>query len=1446
MDPNDRNIRIFISSTFRDMHAERDHLVRFVFPELKEKCRKHGVNLIDVDLRWGVTEEDAEDGKALDICLDVIDSCRPYFLGLLGHRYGHIPANHAHSITAQEIYHGVLHNDIPRQVVNLRSIIDGRLEGKALTQKQIDCLVRCYQWNADKGKYLLKAGASPEELEIIRAAFQQYSTYRRDRSFFFVRSESFTGKLAGENPEDFYETDGENQAKLVVLKQKIIDEGLYSYEYNDVETFGGKVRDVLWERIEAEIGEQVGEERGWLEEEAEFHELFMADRTRRFVGRQDFLDQMHAFCESDNEPSMMVITGESGSGKSALMGRFAEEALNHHPDWLIIPHFLGASPTSTNLRQTLKRFCTYLNQQMDTLEEVPEDIKELIHTFPDLLSKAAEQRKILIVLDAVNQLENTDSAHGMYWLPQDLPANVRVVISTLKGGVFDALRSRRVKPNVKELTGLNENEISELIADYLKEIRREFPNKQIEQTFFEKVKAGIPLHIQVALEELRVFGDIKEFENRVNSLPDNILALFSQVLERIETDFNPELVRDCMSLIACGKHGMTAEELQALLCTHAPRIDQQIQTEKLPDMLWARLYRAFSAYLFERSGVIDFLHGQLKEAVGKRYLLEEAVRTKTHKGIADYFISQTWLHNTSANLRSLSERCYHLTRASMWEKLEATLLDFSYTECYCTYFDIVYDAGHPIGHGGAFYLLDDLRMVNGESSVPQGLRELIVTFRDVLIRALPMVRTYPEGLAQHIINALVALPMQSQTKNHLSAVAKEYLWRNHKVWFHAHAGNLEVQVSNANRIPISFSGIFDLVACSSLENEFFCAEVLPDRSLLLALWDADECRRIWEIEKLSSVEDARNPIAIQWLAEGERVVVMRKNGEIAVLDTHRRSIETSIVFGRRISSAAISPIGLCVAFSDGENHIRAEIADILSGRVAKLDLPLSTKVGGIVISPNSEHIFVALAGASGDLSCRDVWQLSIQGNPPKLLFRIGWCGGATSLAVDADGQLLAIGTTSGGVVIVHVGTGLVRVNIPGFREQQFSRWLVKEKSIVPEIMSKTIPKSQGVLADKITVLAYTNDGKQLIAAACPPTVGMDPGGLLVCDIEAGCVVQFEEFPDGVKSLGILSDGKQLVVASEQGLYIARLRAVVTDALPIGVALDCAAISPDCSRSALTFRGDIYVVNSQSRAVRYVIHPGVGSLRDIRWDDGLLSAVGADEQVRVWDATTGTSITAYVPCNSRTAKVRVNCYALMPPGDIACLAGVGQSLVIFYRDGSREIRDLGCPITHLAVFSDGCACIVVLDESMCVTFSTETWDIMGVLDEQSIVTDICVIDAKTVATSYGEGNSLIVVWCARSGEILDRFVVSDSWKSICTARGTVRCLKMCPTGSKHLALVTLHNDNMCRVWRYGTTGSVGKLPMDVSGKAARMSADSDMFHIIDRHGIERVYTIELNL
>ena len=84
-------VRVFVSSTFRDMHAERDHLVKVIFPELRERCAGRGLQLVDVDLRWGVTEAEAEQGKVVDVILREIEASRPFFVGLLGERYGTPP-----------------------------------------------------------------------------------------------------------------------------------------------------------------------------------------------------------------------------------------------------------------------------------------------------------------------------------------------------------------------------------------------------------------------------------------------------------------------------------------------------------------------------------------------------------------------------------------------------------------------------------------------------------------------------------------------------------------------------------------------------------------------------------------------------------------------------------------------------------------------------------------------------------------------------------------------------------------------------------------------------------------------------------------------------------------------------------------------------------------------------------------------------------------------------------------------------------------------------------------------------------------------------------------------------------------------------------------------------------------------------------------------------------
>ena len=81
-------IRLFISSTFVDTHGERDALIRKVLPALNKALAPRYVQIVPVDLRWGVSADKSTADTIQKTCLNEVDRCRvepdemPWFLGL--------------------------------------------------------------------------------------------------------------------------------------------------------------------------------------------------------------------------------------------------------------------------------------------------------------------------------------------------------------------------------------------------------------------------------------------------------------------------------------------------------------------------------------------------------------------------------------------------------------------------------------------------------------------------------------------------------------------------------------------------------------------------------------------------------------------------------------------------------------------------------------------------------------------------------------------------------------------------------------------------------------------------------------------------------------------------------------------------------------------------------------------------------------------------------------------------------------------------------------------------------------------------------------------------------------------------------------------------------------------------------------------------------------------
>lgn len=131
-------VKVFLSSTFRDMHAEREALIKNVFPRIQEEAAKYDITLYPIDLRWGVTEEQIKKGEVVQRCLDAIEEAKPYFIGIIGKRYGWIP-------TPSSIRFDKL---------------EGMLSSKKLEERERSLLKKAYCYK-DKYSYKLDQGLAP-------------------------------------------------------------------------------------------------------------------------------------------------------------------------------------------------------------------------------------------------------------------------------------------------------------------------------------------------------------------------------------------------------------------------------------------------------------------------------------------------------------------------------------------------------------------------------------------------------------------------------------------------------------------------------------------------------------------------------------------------------------------------------------------------------------------------------------------------------------------------------------------------------------------------------------------------------------------------------------------------------------------------------------------------------------------------------------------------------------------------------------------------------------------------------------------------------------------------------------------------------------------------------------------------------------------------------------
>eukprot|EP00808_Paulinella_micropora_P012336 g986.t1 len=692
-----RTVRIFISSTFIDMHGERDCLIHEVFPEINNRVKDLYVRVIPVDLRWGVSKEETDTIQTT--CLDEIDRCRshdldlPWFIGLRGERYGWVQEKYNSprqfacplntqwlkevdkngvdlSITSMEVYHAFTGAAaIKRGVASTEHTISHSFFCKRKTEF-------CNQV-APEHKWIFEFEFKRPDEQIMEANRLQYTVTDRAKRFWLDKQELDQAIVASTLPKVIFEYDCK-------LDKTEITGQLPNGKRFGCGWVGGLkgFRETLITEITKSI-EREYEPPGDLDDdqkESAFHASLIADRAEGFLGRQDLIEQALNYCLQDTkaEVAPMVLVGAPGAGKSAVMARVCQliqEKKNE--DYIYIPHLIGASTDSIYVRKLLMRLCKQLKRQAQVViaEDVSDDYVILCAQFISILTKTALNKKVVLVIDAINQLAPDHKAHRMKWLPAVLPPNVRILLSTLEfeNNTFQNTLEQFPAAKVVNCGALSQTEQTQLVSQYLARYHKKLTQNDSDKflgnqmaLLLAKEQAISPLYLVLACDALRRFGVYEQLTGYIKQLPTTLPKLFVHVLEGVEGVHGKELTVAAFALVAVSRGGLMETEVNAAL----ERMDLGSRVSN-----FARIYgQTYNFFAAGGSGYLKFFHDQLLYVTRERYSFggpePKDLDLTAHSALGGYFLEVVERHMAGAEQYNIEHACaevvFHLVHAERW------------------------------------------------------------------------------------------------------------------------------------------------------------------------------------------------------------------------------------------------------------------------------------------------------------------------------------------------------------------------------------------------------------------------------------------------------------------------------------------------------------------------------------------------------------------------------------------------------------------------------------------------------------------------------------------------------------------------------------------------------------------------------------------------------------
>ena len=594
------------------------------------------MTLVDIDLRWGVPAESTSE-TILRACLAEIDRARaanvnPFFVNMLGHRYGWVPQP----------------ADVPTSV----ALEYNWVPGVSVTHMEI--LQGAYRRSNPNALFLIR---NDGYLPDIPASF--LPQFLEPRFLSGVALQALKTKVR----ERFGPT---NQVRDYVVSVREVDTsvaGIPKVVFDGLEAFGDTIYDFVTKVIDRQYPAEALQDLTTSDRLSMSHDYFMESETEVVLGRDEVVEQI---LSSSKESCPIVLLSERGVGKSAVVALAAKEAAKRGHKVVFfstqsrtgIAEFSSADVASFQLLLCLELGDESIVSQAKELrvEDTLEDegcakIKGILESmFKDSLFREAVSPS----LPAIVFLDEYEKGSLQDVLPLPVPPAISIVFST----------SSLELPKTSAESGFPVTELTLSPVDMsvkasIVDKRLGMYNKRLHQTQLDLLLSNPGTEslrwLYLACEELRVFGAFETVTEFIKTLPSNVLGLLEQNLTRniaVARNYGDGLthlmIKDTLLLCLFEDQGLREREVLDLLAVRLQAEGAKSADSGLREVAqgeWSIVVLFIKSFIrmvpqFDGSRLVYLSSRDSRDAVTEFFKAEEESTVRIYRRtLADYYES---------------------------------------------------------------------------------------------------------------------------------------------------------------------------------------------------------------------------------------------------------------------------------------------------------------------------------------------------------------------------------------------------------------------------------------------------------------------------------------------------------------------------------------------------------------------------------------------------------------------------------------------------------------------------------------------------------------------------------------------------------------------------------------------------------------------------------------